>query len=61
MSVEVAGETIESRQVQTSTALLINGRVIVLFGYQRYRDAADIESLKALTFKWIQGIAELNG
>ena len=60
MSGTVEGQTIVSRQVQTSTALLVKGRVIVLFGYQRYKDAADIESLKKLTAEWVNGIAELN-
>jgi hypothetical protein len=59
-SAKVQGKTISSRQVQTSTVILVKGRVLVLFGYQRYKDAADVESLKQLTAQWVKGITELN-
>ncbi|MCP3981152.1 MAG: hypothetical protein GY716_17780 [bacterium] len=56
-----AGVTISIKQVQTSTALLIDGRVIVLFAYQRYEKPSDADALKTLTQQWVDGIVKLSG
>jgi len=57
---QVAGKEVDSSQVQTSAALLVRGRVLVLFGNRRYEDGADVETLKALTRDWATMILTAN-
>jgi hypothetical protein len=48
------------RQVNTSTSILVHGRVLVLMGYRRYKDKADIESLVTMSREWAAEIVQLN-
>jgi len=57
---DIGGKSVTSLQVQTSAALYVNGRLLVIFGYRTYENESDVTALKDPTRSWADRIAASN-